>query len=49
MYLADRPSAGGSSLIVATQVLDDSQWEPLPEDRVIVIRHGRLVSRSEKI
>jgi glutamine amidotransferase len=49
MYLADRRTAGGSSLIVATQVLDDSLWKPLPEDRVIVVRQGRLVARSEKI
>jgi glutamine amidotransferase len=49
MYQADRPTAGGPSVVVTTQVLDDDRWEALPEDRVIVVRHGRLVARSEKI
>jgi glutamine amidotransferase len=49
MYRADRPTAGGSSLVVATQILDDGYWEALPEDRVVVVRRGKLVALSEKI
>lgn len=49
MYLANRQTAGGSSVVVTTQALDDGRWEALPEDRALVIRRGRLVAQSEII
>jgi predicted glutamine amidotransferase len=49
MYRGDRPTAGGPSVVVATQVLDAGPWEALPEDCVIVVRRGKVVARSEKI
>jgi predicted glutamine amidotransferase len=49
MYRSDRPAAGGSSVVVATQVLDGERWTALPEDQVLVFRLGRLAAASEKI
>ena len=49
MYLTDRPTAGGASVIVTTQALDGGSWQALPVDRVMVIRNGRLAAMSEKI
>jgi predicted glutamine amidotransferase len=49
MYQADRPTAGGSSVVVATQILDNGRWEALPEDCVIVVSRGKVVASSEKI
>jgi len=49
MYRSDRHTAGGRAVVVATQALDGGRWAPLPEDRVIVVRHGQLVTTSEQI
>jgi|AGTN01.2.fsa_nt_gi Predicted glutamine amidotransferase len=49
MYRSDRQTTGGPSVVVATQVLDGGHWEPLPEDRVLVVSQGRQIALSEKI
>jgi predicted glutamine amidotransferase len=49
MYLTDRQTAGGSSVVITTQTLDSGRWDAMPEDRLLVIRQGRLVAQSDKI
>lgn len=49
MYQALRPTARGASVAVATQVLDDEPWTPLPADRLVVLRNGALDNISEPI
>ncbi|OPY30607.1 MAG: hypothetical protein A4E28_00188 [Methanocella sp. PtaU1.Bin125] len=49
MYYTVRETAGGSSLMIATQTLDAGNWRPLPDDRLIIVSHGRLLATSDPV
>jgi glutamine amidotransferase len=49
MYYTARETAGGRSLMIATQVLDTGGWTALPDDRLVVVSHGRLQVMSDPL
>jgi predicted glutamine amidotransferase len=49
MYYAARETAVGSSLMIATQPLDTCGWTALPDDRLIVVSHGKLLAMSDRL
>jgi predicted glutamine amidotransferase len=49
MYYTVRETAGGSSLMIATQALDTGEWAMLPDDRLVVVSHGKLLAMSDKL
>ncbi|MGE5556922.1 MAG: class II glutamine amidotransferase [Caulobacteraceae bacterium] len=49
MYYARSSSPHGDYVIVSTQMLDGIVWERLPEDKLLLVRDGKVMALSERI